>query len=215
MGNHDNWQIEVAEIWAKEVGVMYSGFKLPELKTTLHNLLNLFIKTLINDPFRPEEVETIGKELTRFNFTEHTTLQTTLHILHHRVLPNLHFADQLTLYPRLTDLLAVVAISYHRESQALLRKQQEAIRLSLMPDEKRYRELLNMASAPRAILDDLSQRQLQILALMGSGKTNAEISQELSITEGTVGQHLSAIYKVLRVKGRKAAKLKAKELDLI
>ncbi|MDQ4138757.1 MAG: response regulator transcription factor, partial [Actinomycetota bacterium] len=43
-------------------------------------------------------------------------------------------------------------------------------------------------------LDRLTPRQLQVLALMSEGRTNASIARTLSITERAVVQHTSHIY---------------------
>ncbi len=54
----------------------------------------------------------------------------------------------------------------------------------------------------------LSKRQLQILKLIQEGKSNQEISQNLTISEGTVKQHLFQLYKKLNVKNRTQALVK-------
>jgi DNA-binding NarL/FixJ family response regulator len=54
----------------------------------------------------------------------------------------------------------------------------------------------------------LTPRQREILGLVAQGLTNAEIAQELFMTEGTVKQHLRAVYKALGVSSRvQAARL--------
>ncbi len=54
----------------------------------------------------------------------------------------------------------------------------------------------------------LTPRQGEILALVAQGMTNAEIGRELFLTEGTVKQHLRAVYKALGVSSRvQAARL--------
>jgi DNA-binding NarL/FixJ family response regulator len=51
----------------------------------------------------------------------------------------------------------------------------------------------------------LTSRKREILALVAEGLTNAEIAQQLDLSEHTVKQHLSGVYKVLKVKNRKEA----------
>lgn len=57
-------------------------------------------------------------------------------------------------------------------------------------------------------LFDLTVRQREILNLVAEGRTNAQIAQELFLSEYTIKQHLRAAYKILGVKNRtEAAKL--------
>jgi len=56
---------------------------------------------------------------------------------------------------------------------------------------------------------ELHSRELQVLKLVAIGKTNKEISQELSISEHTVGAHLVNIFGKLRVGSRTEAALVA------
>jgi DNA-binding NarL/FixJ family response regulator len=54
----------------------------------------------------------------------------------------------------------------------------------------------------------LTPRQREILGLVAQGLTNAEIARQLFLTEGTVKQHLRAVYKMLGVGRRvQAARL--------
>lgn len=55
----------------------------------------------------------------------------------------------------------------------------------------------------------LSERQREILSLLAQGKSNKEIAFALSITEGTVKQHLFTLYKKLGVTNRAKAVLAA------
>lgn len=61
----------------------------------------------------------------------------------------------------------------------------------------------------------LSARELEVLQLLGSEYSNAEIADELFITERTVKHHNARIYQKLGVKNRLEAILKAKEIRLI
>ena len=56
-----------------------------------------------------------------------------------------------------------------------------------------------------AELDFLSDRQREILELVGEGLTNTQIAKRLLLTESTVKQHLRAAYKVLGVSNRTEA----------
>jgi len=57
-------------------------------------------------------------------------------------------------------------------------------------------------SAGNAAFRDLSRRELQVLALVTEGKTNAEIAQELILSEKTARNHISAILRKLNVSNR-------------
>lgn len=48
----------------------------------------------------------------------------------------------------------------------------------------------------------LSEREIEVLALLSEGKTNAEIAHHLSLSEKTVGNHVSAIFDKLGVANR-------------
>lgn len=60
----------------------------------------------------------------------------------------------------------------------------------------------------------LTDRQLQVLALLAEGKPNKAIARILDITEGTVKIHLVAIFQALGVKNRTEAVIAAQEMDL-
>jgi DNA-binding NarL/FixJ family response regulator len=59
-----------------------------------------------------------------------------------------------------------------------------------------------------AEVEDLSTREREILELLASGKSNKELAQHLSLTEGTVRWHLSHVYDKLHVRSRTEAVLK-------
>jgi DNA-binding NarL/FixJ family response regulator len=70
-------------------------------------------------------------------------------------------------------------------------------------------------SKDAALLDTLSERELEILRLVASGASNKEIANTLFITEGTAKNHLTNILSKLGVRDRTQAALKAKELGLL
>lgn len=61
----------------------------------------------------------------------------------------------------------------------------------------------------------LTEREREILTLLGRGATNREISETLFIAGGTVKNHLSNILDKLGVRDRTQAALKARELGLL
>jgi DNA-binding CsgD family transcriptional regulator len=60
----------------------------------------------------------------------------------------------------------------------------------------------------------LSAREVEVLALVAEGMTNAEAGAALFISHRTVAQHLRSVYNKLGVGSRAAATRRALELDL-
>lgn len=54
-------------------------------------------------------------------------------------------------------------------------------------------------------LDTLTSRELEVLTLIGRGKTNGEIAAELFVSEGTVKTHINHLFTKLRLRDRAAA----------
>jgi DNA-binding NarL/FixJ family response regulator len=65
------------------------------------------------------------------------------------------------------------------------------------------------------LVEPLSERELEILALIARGASNKEIASQLYITEGTVKNHITHILSKLGVRDRTQAAIKAKELGLL
>jgi DNA-binding NarL/FixJ family response regulator len=61
----------------------------------------------------------------------------------------------------------------------------------------------------------LSEREIEVLAALASGKTNAEVATDLYISIGTVKSHSANIYRKLEAKNRTEAVARARELDLL
>ncbi|GLQ08001.1 response regulator transcription factor [Sneathiella chinensis] len=55
----------------------------------------------------------------------------------------------------------------------------------------------------------LTRRQSEVLTLIAEGKSNREIADILSLSEGTVKVHITAIFRILNVKNRTQAMLMA------
>lgn len=70
-------------------------------------------------------------------------------------------------------------------------------------------------SPPNALVEPLSEREQEILALVATGASNKEIASELFIAEGTVKNHVTNILGKLGVRDRTQAALKAREIGLI
>jgi DNA-binding NarL/FixJ family response regulator len=54
-------------------------------------------------------------------------------------------------------------------------------------------------------LDDLSEREVEVLALAARGMTNSQIAQQLGVSENTIKFHLQNIYQKLHVNNRTEA----------
>jgi DNA-binding NarL/FixJ family response regulator len=67
------------------------------------------------------------------------------------------------------------------------------------------------ADAPDVEAGALSEREVEVLRLVGSGASNKEISRKLFITEGTAKNHISKILRKLDLKDRTQAALYAAE----
>jgi DNA-binding NarL/FixJ family response regulator len=68
------------------------------------------------------------------------------------------------------------------------------------------------SSAMRSQLEDkLSERKIAVLKLIGQGKTNSEIAEEIHISEGTVKNYVSQIFEQLGVRDRVQAALIAQQ----
>jgi DNA-binding NarL/FixJ family response regulator len=71
------------------------------------------------------------------------------------------------------------------------------------------------AGTPDSGTEPLSERELEILRLIGQGASNREIASTLFLAEGTVKNHVTNILGKLEVRDRTQAALKAKDSGLI
>lgn len=55
---------------------------------------------------------------------------------------------------------------------------------------------------PRLAAVGLSPREAEVLALIGTGATNAQIAARVRVAPSTIKKHLDAIYRKLGVSGR-------------
>jgi DNA-binding NarL/FixJ family response regulator len=86
-------------------------------------------------------------------------------------------------------------------------------RLGAVPDLARLDALTGRRSSARP--HGLTPRELSVLQLLATGKTNRAIAVELALSEKTVERHLSNIFSKLDVPSRAAATAYAYEHRLI
>ena len=85
-------------------------------------------------------------------------------------------------------------------------------RLGATPDLER---LAALGDGPAARPGDLTDREVEVLRLVATGRTNREIATILSISTHTVARHLQNIFVKLDLSSRAAATAYAYEHDLI
>jgi DNA-binding CsgD family transcriptional regulator len=86
-------------------------------------------------------------------------------------------------------------------------------RLGASPDAARVAALLTTATNP--VCGGLTGREVEVLRLVATGKTNRAIAIDLSISEKTVARHLSNIFTKLDLPSRSAATAYAYEHKLL
>ncbi|MFC2046642.1 response regulator transcription factor, partial [Chloroflexota bacterium] len=68
--------------------------------------------------------------------------------------------------------------------------------------------------ATGGLVEPLTPRELDVLALLAQGLTNKEIAQRLVISPGTVKQHAYNLYQKLQVGNRQQAVKRASDLEI-
>jgi ATP/maltotriose-dependent transcriptional regulator MalT len=66
-----------------------------------------------------------------------------------------------------------------------------------------------------SLVEPLSERELEVLTLLASGRSNKEIARELFVAVGTVKTHTNNIYRKLGTRNRAEALAKTRSLKLI
>lgn len=91
-------------------------------------------------------------------------------------------------------------------------------RLTPSPDTHLHRPdavLLHRQAEPSAPVEALSERELEVLALIGRGLSNKEIAVQISVTVGTVKTHTNNINRKLGTRTRTQAIARAREQGLL
>jgi LuxR family transcriptional regulator, maltose regulon positive regulatory protein len=97
-----------------------------------------------------------------------------------------------------TDLLRCVPAHYLKKLQAALE-----------------RDAASAASPAAGLPEPLSERELEVLRLIASGKSNRRIAEELYVSLGTVKTHINNLYRKLDAHSRTQALARARELKLL
>ncbi len=125
-----------------------------------------------------------------------------------------HLSDPLPPVTNLPDEISETVNAIIRKSTA-------------MDPAQRYSDVLEMTAAFReltaqnavlhgeSLLEQLTLREHEILQLVIQGRTNRQIADQLFITHGTVKWYITQVYRKLRVRSRKQAILRARELNLV
>ena len=71
------------------------------------------------------------------------------------------------------------------------------------------------AAAVGTLIEPLSDRELEILELVATGRSNREIASELYVATGTVKAHINHIFRKVSVRNRTEAVARARELHLL
>jgi LuxR family maltose regulon positive regulatory protein len=78
--------------------------------------------------------------------------------------------------------------------------------------------LAQESAAPGAgerLYDPLTERELEVLALVAAGKSNVEIASSLFVSLSTIKTHINNLYRKLEARSRTQAIARARKLDLI
>ena len=87
--------------------------------------------------------------------------------------------------------------------------------LGAVPDLARVEALLRESPAPLVAESPLTAREVEVLVLVASGRTNRAIAGELGISEKTVARHVSNIFVKLDLPSRAAATAYAYQHGLV
>jgi DNA-binding NarL/FixJ family response regulator len=85
-----------------------------------------------------------------------------------------------------------------------------ALAASLLVDLREDRQSLGPSPSP---LDELTEREHQILELLAKGSSNKEIARELNLSEKTVKHYMTNILQKLQVRNRVEAALLAQQVE--
>ena len=70
-------------------------------------------------------------------------------------------------------------------------------------------------AADEGLPEPLSERELEVLALIAAGESNQEIAAKLFVSTSTVKTHINRLYRKLGARSRTQAIARAREMDLL
>jgi DNA-binding NarL/FixJ family response regulator len=116
---------------------------------------------------------------------------------------------------RVTDALDAGAVGYVlKDSEpASLLEAIRAVARGLSPLDPRVARMVldGRRAAPAAAPSELTDREQEVLALVGRGQANKQIARALGIRESTVKAHLTSVFQRIGVRDRTSAALWAQE----
>lgn len=80
-------------------------------------------------------------------------------------------------------------------------------------DRRKFKAIVSENALVDVALNTLSEREREVLALMGEGRTNQEIAHRLTVSINTVKKHVQNIFTKLEVNSRAGAVAKAAEQE--
>ncbi|HZS44132.1 MAG TPA: response regulator transcription factor [Blastocatellia bacterium] len=78
-----------------------------------------------------------------------------------------------------------------------------------------FARITNRGKPTHHLTEPLSEREMEVMALIANGSSNREIANKLFLAEGTVKNHVTNILGKLGVRDRTQAAIKAREIGLI
>jgi LuxR family maltose regulon positive regulatory protein len=115
--------------------------------------------------------------------------------------------------PQMTTLLSEVLGAKQRGRTDLLRCVSAHYLKKLLAALER--DVASAASPAAGLPEPLSERELEVLRLIASGKSNRRIATELFVSVGTVKTHINHLYRKLDAHSRTQALARARELKLL
>jgi LuxR family transcriptional regulator, maltose regulon positive regulatory protein len=115
--------------------------------------------------------------------------------------------------PQMTTLLSEVLGAKQRGRTDLLRCVSAHYLKKLLAALER--DAASAASPAAGLPEPLSERELEVLRLIASGKSNRRIATELFVSVGTVKTHINNLYRKLDAHSRTQALARARELKLL
>jgi LuxR family maltose regulon positive regulatory protein len=115
--------------------------------------------------------------------------------------------------PQIATLLSEVLGAKQRGRTDLLRRVPAHYLKKLLAALER--DAASAASPAAGLPEPLSERELEVLRLIASGKSNRRISSELFVSVGTVKTHINNLYRKLDAHSRTQALARARELKLL